>query len=91
MALPADFAIHHEGTMRLLSDVGLHSMNKDAASNFRRASDESKREAHRYCLEPAHVVSEDVALAGSRCVVVDDNIGLCRDGHFCGDAADRVH
>jgi len=91
LPLPADFAIHHEGTMRLLPYVWLHSMDKNAASNLSRASDCSKCEAHHYCLKPANIVSEDITLASSRCIVVDDNIGICRDGHFCSDAANRVH
>jgi hypothetical protein len=72
LPLPADFAIHHEGTMRLLSYVWLHSMDKNAASNFSRASECSNREAHHDSLKPANIVSEDISIASSRCKVVDD-------------------
>lgn len=91
LPLPADFAIHYEGTMRLLSYIWLHSVDKNAASNFSRASDCSNGEAHHHSLKPAHIVSKDITLASSRCIVVDDNVGLCRDRHFLGDAANRVH
>lgn len=91
LSLPADFAIHQELTVRVLSNIWLHSVDEDAASDFSRASNCSNRKVHHYSLKPAKIVSEDVTLASSGCVVVDDNIGLGRDGHFCSDAANRVH
>ena len=78
--IPTDFAIHHERTMRSLSYVCLHRMDENAASDFGGASDRGDGEAHHQSLEPADIVSEDVALASTRCVVVDDDVGFCGDG-----------
>ena len=89
--IPADFAIHHERTMCLLSYVWLHSMDKNAASNFSGASDCGNREAHHQSLEPANIVSEDITLASTRCIVIDDDVGFCGHGQLCSDAANRVH
>ncbi len=77
--------------MRSLSDIWLHSMDKNAASDFGGASDCGNREAHHQSLKPAHIVAEDITLASTRCVVVDDDVGFCGDGQTCSDAANRVH
>ncbi len=55
-------------------------MDENAASDFGGASDRGDGEAHHQSLEPADIVSEDVALASTRCVVVDDDVGFCGDG-----------
>ncbi len=89
--IPTDFAIHHERTMRSLSHVGLHSMDENAASNLSGTSDRGDREAHHQSLEPANIVSEDITLASTRCVVVDDDVGFCGDGRKCSDAANCIH
>lgn len=89
--IPTDLAIHHERTMRSLSYVWLHRVDKNAASDFSGASDCGNREAHHQSLKPAHIVSEDVTLASTRGVVVDDDVGFCGDGQTCGDAANGVH
>ena len=88
--LRGDFAIHQKGTMGLLSHVWLHGMKKSAASDFSCSSDHGDGDLLHHGLEPANVVSEDVALASTWCEIVDDNVRLVRDRTFCSDAASRV-
>ena len=88
--LRGDFAIHQKGTMGLLSHVWLHSVNKSAASNFSCSSNHGNGNLLHHGLEPANVVSEDVALASTRCEIVDDNVRLVGDRTFCSDTASRI-
>ena len=88
--LRGNFAIHQKGTMGLLSHVWLHSMNKSAASDFSGSSDHGNGDLLHKGLEPANIVSEDVALASTRCEIVDDNVRLVGDRTFYSDAASRV-
>jgi len=76
--------------MRLLANVRLCGMEDGTAANLGRSSDHGNPHSHNMLLDPANVVSEDIALACARREVVDDNVGFRGDGTFGCDAADGV-
>lgn len=65
-------------------------MNKSAASNFGCTSNHGNSGLLDEGLKPANIVSEDVALASTRCEIIDDNVGFFGDWALCSDAANRI-
>ena len=44
----------------------------------------------RECLKPANIVLKDVALPGTGCEIIDDNVGVFGNGAQVGDATSRT-